>query len=172
MPRKVQSLRRSKRLSKPASKDPGYASQVLAIAKTRSLSQRKAAAEFGIKRGVLQSRAGGHKPIQIVNRRKRLLRESEEEALKQWILMKEVLHDAMPLSEVKKAAQVIVDARYACNSEPQVPPEVGQKWVSRFLKREDLQAFWSKGLDCHRVYALTQERKDRYFANVSAICIL
>jgi hypothetical protein len=166
MPREIRGRRRSTRLRINAKKGAEYANQALAEVRAGRLSQRKAADAVGINRGTIQSRLRGHRPIQEFNKGKKLLSDAEEEALKQYILSKEADHEAVTLSEIKASAQMIVDARYACKMPPEVSPKIGGRWVSRFLQRVDLQAFWTKGIDAHRVYALTEEKKDRYFALV------
>lgn len=132
--------------------------------KSKQKSLRVAAKEYAVGLGALQSRLKGNKPLYLSNRDKSWLSESDELALEEYILCRELRHDALAVDEVAMKAEQIINFRRAAHLSE---IRLGGNWARRFIaRRPKLQAWWSSGTTIQKALALEPEKLNFYFDNV------
>jgi transposase len=110
-------------------------------------SYRKAAKLYNVPRSTLTRRVNGSLPQAAANAQKRKLHPTEEQSLVQWILDLDRRGFPPQIIDVRRMADNLLAAR---GQEPP-PQSVGQKWVSRFVKRQpELQMKWSRKFHSQR----------------------
>lgn len=133
--------------------------------KSKKMSFRVAAKEYSVGVGILQSRLRGSRPRYQVNRDKSWLTEADELALEEYILMRELRHDALAVEEVASKAEQIINFKreYAHFADIRL----GSNWARRFIaRRPKLKAWWSSGTTIQKALALDPEKLRAYFENV------
>jgi hypothetical protein len=130
-----------------AQKEGRLALSKQALQTSQKLSQRKVAKLYNIPRSTLQGRVNGSLPQAAANAQKRKLYPTEEQSLVQWILDLDQRGFPPYIIDVRRMADNLLAAR---GQEPP-PQSVGQKWVSRFIKRQpELQTKWSRKFHSQR----------------------
>ena len=95
------------------------------------------------------------------NAKKRKLGPASERALTDYNVLKEAGHTGLQMADIVEKATML-----ASRSGNTI--EVGESWARRFVKRAPgLQAYWEHGTTFRKAFAMSPERLQAYFANVS-----
>jgi hypothetical protein len=110
-------------------------------------SQRKAAELYTIPRTTLRRRLRGIQPKHATTPVNLKLSPVEEQSLVQWILDLDRRGFPPNIIDVRRMADVLLAGR----GQNPPPPPLGQKWVSRFVKRQpELQTKWNRKFHSQR----------------------
>jgi hypothetical protein len=111
-----------------------------ALQRDKKLRVNRASILYQTPRSTLRGRLAGSLPQAAANAQKRKLYSTEEQSLVQWILDLDRRGFPPQIIDVRRMADSLLAAR---GQEPP-PQSVGQKWVSRFIKRQpELQTKWN-----------------------------
>jgi hypothetical protein len=124
-----------------------------ALQTKRIKSQRKAAQLYEVSRTTIQRRLQGIRPRDEIRPVNLKMRPVEEQSLVQWILNLDQHGFPPQIIDVRRMGDVLLAAR----GQDPPPPPLGQKWVSRFVKRQaELQTKWNRKFHSQR--ALCEDR--------------
>ena len=126
------------------------------------------ARQFDIPRGRLRNRLGGRPPKNQVPASNMKLSLPEEAALRRYIDRLDAVNLAVRAESITDAANLILRER-ASKAEQAIPPTVGTKWTTRFIKRNKYHRRLQKTLNKDRQASEDVNRVAEYFEKLRII---